>query len=154
MKRHRRGTLLAVVLFALWASACVSSGPGADFDSDGLTDRIEDPNDNFTFDPGEADFVDPDTDRDGQCDGLPPKDLSTCMGCEDCNDNGFWEPCLGETDPLNDDTDNDGIPDQQDPQPLDKLSIDCSGGNVKVPYGGSLPPGKSFPAPPTPTPTP
>lgn len=135
----------------------MSSGPGSDFDRDGLEDQIEDPNDNFTFDPGETDFIETDTDRDGLCDGLPGESLTTCTGCEDCNNNGFWEPCLNETDPLNDDTDNDGARDQQDPAPLDRSSVDCSGGNVKLPYGASLPPGKGFPTPvgatPTPTPT-
>ncbi len=154
MTRNRRAGLTAVALFALSMNACVSSGPGSDFDDDGLTDHIEDRNDNFDFDPGETDFLQPDTDHEGLCDGLPPKDLPTCTGCEDCNNNGFWEPCLGETDPLNDDTDNDGIPDKDDPQPLDGSNIDCSGGNVKLPYGASLPPGKSYPTQPVPTVTP
>ena len=143
---------LAIVV-ALVIYACVSSGPGSDFDEDGLKDSIEDTNDNFEFDPGETDFLNPDTDGDGLCDGQPPHELTTCTGCEDCNNNGFWEPCLGETDPLNNDTDNDGIPDKDDPAPLDHLNIDCSQGNVKLPYGASLPPGKPFPVRPTTTPT-
>jgi hypothetical protein len=78
-----------------------------------------------------------------------------CTGCEDCNDNGSWEPCLNETDPLNDDTDGDGIPDKSDPAPLDNLHIDCSGGNnPKLAYGSSLPDGKPFPVRPTATPSP
>lgn len=144
------GILVMLVLYA-----CVSDGPGSDFDQDGLKDDIEDVNKNFAFDPGESDFVNPDTDSDGICDGLPPKELTSCTGCEDCNNNGSWEPCLGETDPLNDDTDNDGIPDKSDPAPLDHLSIDCSSGNnPKLPYGASLPDGKPFPVRPTATPSP
>ena len=139
---------------ALVIYACVSSGPGSDFDRDGLKDDVEDRNGNFEFDPGETDFVNPDTDGDGLCDGQPPQPLANCTGCEDCNNNGFWEPCLGETDPLNDDTDNDGINDKDDPAPLDHLNIDCSHGNVQLPYGASLPPGKPFPVRPTATATP
>jgi len=141
--------VVGLILFA-----CTSSGPGSDFDEDGLKDSIEDKNGNFQFDPGETDFLNPDTDGDGLCDGQPPSPLTTCTGCEDCNNNGFWEPCLGETDPLNNDTDNDGIPDKEDPAPLDHLSIDCSHGNLKLPPGASLPPGKPFPVRATVTPSP
>jgi hypothetical protein len=148
--------VLAVVggIVALVFYACVSSGPGSDFDQDGLKDTVEDRNNNFQFDPGETDFLNPDTDHDGLCDGRPDHELPDCTGCEDCNNNGFWEPCLGETDPLNDDTDNDGIPDKDDPAPLDNLHIDCSHGNVKLPYGASLPAGKPFPVRLTATPSP
>ena len=139
---------------ALLIYACVSSGSGSDFDGDGLKDDIEDRNANFEFDPGETDFLNPDTDSDGLCDGQPPSPLPTCHGCEDCNNNGFWEPCLGETDPLNNDTNNNGIPDGEDPEPLAGLAIDCSHGNVQLPYGASLPPGKPFPVRPTATPSP
>lgn len=139
---------------ALLAGACVSRGPGSDFDKDGLKDSIEDKNANLAFDAGETDFTRTDTDGDGLCDGRPDTDLPTCNGCEDCNNNGFWEPCLNETDPLNDDTDNDGLRDGEDPAPLDHLKIDCSRGNVKLPYGASLPPGKPYPAPQTPSPSP
>ena len=139
---------------ALLVYACVSSGPGTDLDDDGLKDNTEDVNKNFILDPGESDFFFPDTDSDGLCDGRPESELPTCTGCEDCNNNGFWEPCLGETDPLNDDTNNNGIPDGDDPAPLDGLQIDCSQGGVKQPYGASLPPGKPFPVRPTPTPSP
>jgi hypothetical protein len=156
-----------VVAGALVFFACVGTGPGSDFDEDGLKDDIEDRNHNFEFDPGETDFLRPDTDGDGLCDGRPDHELADCTGCEDCNNNGFWEPCLGETDPLNDDTDNDGIPDKDDPAPLDHLfngtvltlpdgqTFDCAGGaNVKLAYGASLPSGKPFPVRPTATPSP
>jgi hypothetical protein len=153
--KEKLGTAAVIaVVVAVWLYACVSSGPGSDFDGDGLKDKTEDRNDNFAFDPGEADFLITDTDSDGLCDGQPEHALTTCNGCEDCNNNGFWEPCLGETDPLNNDTNNNGIPDGEDPDPLSGLSIDCSQGNVQLPYGGSLPPGKPFPVPPTPTLTP
>lgn len=165
---RRAAVLRAILLCGFALSACVSSGSGSDFDGDGLKDTVEDRNDNFVVDPGETDFACPDSDADGLCDGLPAQPLSAtsagnacrreCRGCEDCNNNGFWEPCLNETDPLNDDTDNDGIKDGDDPAPLDNLAIDCSQGNVKLPYGASLPPGKGFPTPasaaPTPTVTP
>src|SRR5262249_47579294 len=62
----------------LWLYACVSSGPGSDFDGDGLKDAIEDRNGNFAFDPGETDFLIPDPDSDGLCDGRPPHALATC----------------------------------------------------------------------------
>jgi hypothetical protein len=129
--------------------ACVSSGPGSDFDQDGVKDSIEDPNGNFSFDPGESDFITADTDADGLCDGQPGHALRDCTGCEDCNNNGFWDPCLGETDPLNNDTDNDGVADGSDPSPLDGVPADCG-----LPYGASLPGGKPFPVRPTVTPTP
>jgi hypothetical protein len=92
------------------------------------------------------------------CDGVPEGEP---IACEDCDGDGAFEPCLGETDPLNDDTDNDGIGDRSDPSPLD--GFDCSGGGSELAYGDSLPPGKPFPgpaatvtptAPPAPTPTP
>lgn len=142
------------MLVVLIIHACSSSGPGDDFDGDGLVDKTEDKNGNFVYDPGEANYISPDTDSDGLCDGRPDQAQTLCTGCEDCNNNGAWEPCLGETDPLNDDTDNDGIPDASDPAPLDKLDIDCSQGNVQLAYGASLPPGKPFPVLATPTPSP
>jgi hypothetical protein len=156
------GCALAGALFVtllMVASGCVSSGPGSDFDRDGLPDDVEDRDENFAHDPGETDFNNPDTDGDGLCDGQPKKPLAACSGCEDCNNNGFWEPCLGETDPLNDDTDDDGIPDGEDPNPLgnlnwEALGVDCAQGNAQLPYGASLPPGKPFPGFEEPTPTP
>ncbi|MEA2625590.1 MAG: hypothetical protein QOD06_1635 [Candidatus Binatota bacterium] len=147
--------------------ACVSEGPGADFDRDGLHDLTEDTNENFLYDPPESDFDNADTDYDGVCDGLPSgnPDAAVCARCEDCNDNGLFEPCLTESDPLNDDTDNDGIGDAQDGSPAQ--GYDCASGNPQLQYGSSLPPGKPFPPrrtatpipqdtpiPPAPTPTP
>jgi hypothetical protein len=153
-----KGKLLGLVavggIAAFLLYACVDSGTGSDFDDDGIEDKIEDVNKNFAFDPGESDFISPDTDLDGLCDGQPDKPLSSCTGCEDCNNNGSFEPCLGETDPLNDDTDNDGIPDASDPAPLDGFAVDCSQGNVMLAFGASLPGGKPFPVRPTPTPSP
>ncbi len=154
MSRTWAAVVGTVFVVALVLHACVDSGPGSDFDHDGLKDSVEDPDDDFVFDPGETDLVSPDTDRDGVCDGRPEPPLASCTGCEDCNGNGFWEPCLGETDPLNDDTDNDGMPDNTDPAPLDRLTIDCGQGDVQLPYGASLPSGKPFPVRPTATPSP
>jgi len=146
---------LAVALtfgIALFAG-CVDEGPGSDFDRDGLTDDIEDLNENFALDPGETDFTRTDTDDDDLCDGQPRGALIDCTGCEDCNRNGFWEPCLGETDPLNPDTDNDGLSDSQDPAPVDALAVDCSTGSPQFRYGDSRPPQTPTPTP-APTPTP
>lgn len=154
VKREWAAALVVTAFVALLIYACVSTGSGSDFDNDGLTDNTEDVNKDFIFDPGESDFANPDTDGDGLCDGRPDHELAFCTGCEDCNNNGFWEPCLGETDPLNNDTNNNGIPDRDDPAPLEGLEIDCSQGNLKLAYGASLPPGKPFPVRPTPTPSP
>lgn len=154
---------LAFVAFLALTSAvfvaCVSEGDGSDFDEDGVPDRFEDPNDDFLTDPGESNFNDPDTDLDDVCDGSNDETDLGCAGCEDCNNDGHFDPCLGETDPLNDDTDNDGAADGVDPQPLSNFDlagrgIDCAAGNVPLAYGASLPPGKPFPATPTPTPFP
>jgi hypothetical protein len=154
LKRQWAVALMVAAVVALLLYACVSTGSGTDFDGDGLTDNVEDVNKNFILDPGETDWQDTDTDHDGLCDGRPDQELPSCTGCEDCNNNGFWEPCLGETDPLNNDTNNNGIPDLEDPAPLAGLTFDCSQGNVKLPYGASLPSGKPFPVRATPTPSP
>lgn len=152
---------LAVVAFLALSSAalvsCVDKGEGSDFDFDGVPDRLEDPNDDFIVDPGETNFDEPDSDFDGVCDGLSDEEDLGCVRCEDCNNDGRFDPCLSETDPLNDDTDNDGVGDRDDGEPLSNFDfagrgIDCGAGNVPLPYGASLPPGKPFPATPTPTP--
>src|SRR5262249_46050664 len=65
------------LVVGLWLYACVSSGPGSDFDGDGLKDKTEDRNGNFAFDPGESDFLIPDTDSDGLYDGQPPHPRTT-----------------------------------------------------------------------------
>ena len=153
MKR-KLGALLGVfVLLALVLHACVDSGDGSDFDEDGIRDELEDLNDDFIFDPGELDYVSTDTDLDTLCDGQPESPRFTCTGCDDCNNNGFFEPCLGETDPLNNDTDNDGALDGGDGAPVDNLGVDCSAGNVQLAYGSTLN-GKPFPLRPTATPSP
>jgi hypothetical protein len=146
--------LVVTSVAALLLHACVSSGPGTDLDDDGLTDDTEDTSNDFIFNPGETDFSDVDTDHDTLCDGRPGQELPSCTGCDDCNNNGSWEPCLSETDPLNDDTNDNGIPDASDPAPLAGLSIDCSQGDVRLAYGASLPAGKPFPVRQTPTPSP
>lgn len=145
---------LVLVSGAIGFAGCVDSGGGSDFDFDGVEDEIEDPNDNFVFDPGESDFVFADTDTDGRCDGLASRDDLGCTGCEDCDGDGLFEPCATETDSLNDDTDNDGVRDGADPAPLDTFPVDCTGGGPGLAYGSSRPPGKPFPARPTPTPFP
>lgn len=134
-----------LLCLALVLAGCIDEGPGSDFEGDGLKDDIEDANENFQPDPGEANFLEPDTDGDGLCDGMPRMPRTTCTGCEDCNNNGAWEPCLGETDPLNDDTDNDGVADGADDAPVAGVGIDCSQGSPGLAYGDSLPPDKPFP---------
>jgi hypothetical protein len=117
---------LAVALAS--AGACVGRGRGSDFDADGLVDLLEDRDGDFETDVGETDFLDPDSDGDGLCDGSPPEPLDRCIRCEDCDDDGRWEPCLGETNPLTADTDGDGVNDSRDAAPLDGASFDCTGG--------------------------
>ena len=64
-----------------------------DIDGDGLPDSYE-------SDGGCPSYNDADSDDDGILDGV-----------EDANQNGVFEPGLGETDPCNSDTDGDGIQD-------------------------------------------
>ena len=147
MRELLRAARLLGLAFAL--AGCVDSGTGSDFDFDGVPDRLEDVNDDFVFDPGESDFIAFDTDVDGLCDGLPGRALP-CMRCEDCDNDGSYEPCLNESDPLNDDTDNDGVGDANDPDTAP--GVDCAAGSPALPYGSSLPAGKPFPIRATPTP--
>ena len=155
MKIRPLAALTLAALLSATTIACVDEGEGSDFDLDGVPDQTEDPNDNFVFDQGESDFNNQDTDLEGVCDGLPdePGEV-TCVRCEDCDNDGKFEPCLSETDPLNNDTDNDAASDRDDPAPLDAFAVDCAPGNVELAYGSSLPPGKPFPLRPTPTPFP
>lgn len=127
--------LCLLLAFGLALPGCVGSGSGSDFDTDGLVDGLEDRDDDFETDVGETNFADADTDDDGLCDGSPETELAVCTGCEDCDNDGAWEPCRGETDPLNTDTDGDG--DGRDGAPLDEASFDCSAGELALPYGSS-----------------
>ena len=154
MKTRPLATLAFAALLSAAIAACVDEGKGSDFDFDGIPDQVEDPNDNFIVDPGETDFNNTDTDLEGVCDGFTDEpDKVSCVRCEDCDVDGKFEPCLNETDPLNDDTDNDGVSDRDDGAPLDAFPVDCAG-IVELPYGASLPPGKPFPVRPSPTPFP
>ena len=104
--------------------------PSGDCDNDGLSNGDEDVNGDGIYNPGdEPDATNPDTDGDGINDGdevaggsdpLDPCDpngladpLGDCdndgltNGDEDANGNGIVD--LGETDPLNPDTDGDGF---------------------------------------------
>ena len=76
----------------------------ADLDSDRLPDGIEDRNNNGQVDPGETDYLRPDSDGDGLPDGV-----------EDANLNGIVDDA--ETDPRNPDSDGDGVFDGADPTP-------------------------------------
>lgn len=75
-----------------------------DLDGDGLTDNIEDQNNNGRLDDGETDPLNPDTDNDGISDRM-----------EDRNRNGRID--AGETDPRKRDSDGDGIFDGADATP-------------------------------------
>lgn len=145
----RSGALAVLALTAL-LGACADQGKGTDFDFDGVPDRLEDPNDDFLFQSGESNFNGVDTDADGLCDGRPEGEIAGCTGCEDCGNDGSFDPCASETDPLNDDTDNDGARDMADASP--GFPVDCATGSPKLAYGASLPPGKPFPVLPTATP--
>lgn len=114
-----------VAALSLTLFGCIGSGPGSDFDGDGIPDTVEDVDGDFVTDIGETSMAGADTDGDGLCDGPAPDPLPECLECEDCNADGVWEPCIGETDPLSSDTDGDGIPDARDPTPLDGLDLDC-----------------------------
>ena len=76
-----------------------------DFDGDGLTNDIEDRNNNGQVGDDETDPLNPDTDNDGISDGM-----------EDLNRNGRID--TGETDPRNRDSDDDGIFDGADATPV------------------------------------
>jgi hypothetical protein len=99
-----------------------------DTDGDGIIDSIEDKNKNGRLDPGETSPVSWDTDRDGLCDGYclvdysirtqysAPKDyvpnFVNKIFWEDKNLNGIVDD--EETDPLNVDSDGDGVLDDQE----------------------------------------
>ncbi len=98
-----------------------------DTDGDGLSDGIEDANHNGMLDPGETNPLNRDSDRDGLCDGFCATGKSalvcdaTARNCldtghryagEDKNLNGKID--TGETDPLNPDTNGNGILDGQE----------------------------------------
>ena len=100
-----------------------------DTDGDAIIDGIEDANRDGNHDHGETDPAHKDSDRDGLCDGLcviekhgrlsyshptsfrPPGIVQEISG-EDKNLNGIVDE--GETSPLLEDTDGDGILDQQE----------------------------------------
>jgi hypothetical protein len=101
-----------------------------DTDTDGLIDGIEDANRNGRLDTGETNPLEKDSDRDNLCDGfcrLPRggrvcTEFSATRKCvpsitaiwrgEDKNLNGLVDE--KETDPLNADSDGDGITDEQE----------------------------------------
>ncbi|MDO8649642.1 MAG: hypothetical protein Q7R81_07765 [Candidatus Peregrinibacteria bacterium] len=101
-----------------------------DTDSDGIIDGIEDVNHNGIRDSGETDPTNIDSDRDGLCDGYCRiskggrvcSDFGKTIGCiptisikwrgEDKNLNGQLD--ANETDPLDIDTDGDGVFDEQE----------------------------------------
>jgi hypothetical protein len=105
-----------------------SSPVRRDTDGDGIIDSIEDKNKNGRLDVGETSAVEWDSDRDGLCDGYcivdyslrtqfsAPKDyvpnFTNKIYWEDKNLNGIVDD--SETDPLNVDTDGDGIFDEQE----------------------------------------
>ncbi len=86
----------------------------ADSDSDGLDDGVEDANQNGSFDVGETDATDPDTDGDTFSDGDEVNVFGTDPLVIDSNFDGDGLP-----DSYDDDDDNDGVPDVSDLFPLD-----------------------------------
>jgi len=85
-----------------------------DSDGDGLIDGIEDANRNGIVDKNETDPTQWDTDRDKLCDGLCKVNKGRELRGEDKNLNGIYEPELNETDPRREDSDGDGILDEQE----------------------------------------
>lgn len=119
---------LAIVASSLALLGCFGTGPGSDFDGDGIVDILEDVDEDFVTDVGETSMADADTDGDGLCDGPVEDPLPECIRCEDCNANGIWEPCLGETNPTSSDSDGDGVPEARDETPLDGIISGCGDG--------------------------
>ncbi len=117
----------------------------ADTDSDGLTDGQEDCNDNLQYDAGtETNPLVPDTDGDGVLDGDEDRNgdcvlgscTTTCQSDVDCGDHERCSPTLGvcvgadcsagESSPLVEDTDGDGLLDNQE-----GTYLVCSTENIK-----------------------
>ncbi len=117
----------------------------ADSDDDGLSDGQEDCNGNFQYDPGqETDPLNPDTDGDGVLDGDEDRNgdcqLGSCTtACADDSQCADGEVCVaslgvcwshecseGETSPNTDDSDGDGLPDDQE-----GTNLVCSAENLK-----------------------
>ncbi|MFZ9888012.1 MAG: MYXO-CTERM sorting domain-containing protein [Myxococcota bacterium] len=93
----------------------------ADTDKDGLSDKLERVDANYTN--GKTNALDPDTDNDGLCDGQAQAGTTGCVNGEDTNFNGTFQPNLGETDPTMIDTDlggeNDGSERTNSRDPVD-----------------------------------
>jgi hypothetical protein len=86
--------------------AC-SSGPDCDSDGDGIPDVIEAASGTDPFNP--------DSDGDGLCDGSGNV-AGVCGAGEDLNNNGIYEPEIGELNNKNPDQNDNGILDGQDPE--------------------------------------
>ena len=80
-----------------------------DDDNDGLDDIEEDANGNGTFDAGETNSLDPDTDDDGYCDGPVSVTIRDVLICEAGPDAFPLDPSEWL------DTDGDGIGNNEDP---------------------------------------
>jgi hypothetical protein len=97
--------------------------PRTDADCDGVKDKYE-------IAAGCMDPIDPDTDRDGLCDGsasVSDGPVVTCLSGEDMNDDGFRNP--EESDPCDIDTDGDGFSDSYEVYTLntDPVLVDSDG---------------------------
>ena len=135
--RSQSNSLFAADLFR-WLGRAGTDPDDQDMDGDGLTDAVEDRNQNGVVDPGETDYFSPDTDDDGIPDGL-----------EDLNLNGLVDE--GETSPLNPDSDGDGVFDGADHVPLPPAGAPhiasvhpaqgpAEGGGVALVSGRNFPP--------------
>lgn len=122
--------LLSVLLtLALVLGTTPTAFADRDMDGDGLPDVREDANGNNFVDPNETNPYDADTDGGGESDGSEvaanrnPLDRNDDMTFDADNDgwaNGI--ELLRGTDPKKADTDDDGVPDAQDPFPLNPSS--------------------------------
>jgi hypothetical protein len=95
---------------------CTTSAD-CDTDGDGIPDAIE-------VATGTS-FSDPDSDDDGMCDGGNAVE-GVCASGEDFNNNGRFDPTLGESDPKNGDENGDSIPDGSEPSNITKGLV-CNG---------------------------
>jgi len=144
-------------LWWLWRSfftRCVDKGPGFGFrPPTGVEDPARRrPKRQLRARSGETDFKSaPTATHDGVCDGIPKSPAHDCTGCEDCTNNGFFEPCLVRRSPLTTTRTTNGIPPGQQPilrRSNPSRSIASAGRPVALRTGASRT-AKPFPVRPT-----